>query len=55
MLHIFLKIFSDFFIMFICGMNRRVEMIISYSCLPNKLFKSDSQHVAFLLCVGFSV
>ena len=22
---------------------------------PNKLFKSDSQHVAFLLCVGISV
>ncbi len=25
------------------------------SKMPNKLFKSDSQRVAFLLCVGFSV
>ncbi|EHU9479653.1 DUF3265 domain-containing protein [Vibrio parahaemolyticus] len=23
--------------------------------MPNKLFKSDSQRVAFLLCVAFSV
>ncbi|MEI8592669.1 DUF3265 domain-containing protein [Photobacterium sp. Hal280] len=23
--------------------------------MPNKLFKSDSKRVAFLLCVGFSV
>ncbi len=23
--------------------------------MPNKLFKRDSQRVAFLLCVGFSV
>ncbi|EHR7287295.1 DUF3265 domain-containing protein [Vibrio parahaemolyticus] len=28
---------------------------LSLSQLHNKLFKSDSQRVAFLLCVGFSV
>ncbi|AGV16709.1 hypothetical protein N646_0876 [Vibrio alginolyticus NBRC 15630 = ATCC 17749] len=32
-----------------------VPIVIEKPILANKLFKSDSQRVAFSLCVGFSV
>ncbi len=32
-----------------------LTLIVELKGAANKLFKSDSQRVAFLLCVGFSV
>ncbi|EQL86887.1 hypothetical protein D020_4891 [Vibrio parahaemolyticus SBR10290] len=34
---------------------KKLKYMTAHTRLPNKLFKSDSQRVAFLLCVEFSV